>query len=300
MRSRNIKPGFFRNESLATLPPLTRILFQGLWCIADRAGRLENRPRRIKADILPYDDCDPIAMLQDLNDLGFIQFYGEYIQITNFSKHQNPHKNEVESKIPPSVIQNLIQEYCASTVQAPDKNDASMVQVPNFSEPLRLIPDSLIPDSPPLSPHGGQESLALAIRLRDWIVRNNGEARVPQSTADLSPWSAEINRMITADKRAPPKIGEIIDWCQKDPFWRANILSPKKLRQKFDQLILKSQSKEQTADAGQLYEWRKKEGRCTTCGTTQKIKNGIKYCEKCDHVGEPIDMTKLLKIKTVR
>ena len=51
MRARNLKPGFFQNEYLADLPPLARILFCGLWCSADRNGRLEYRPKKIKAEI---------------------------------------------------------------------------------------------------------------------------------------------------------------------------------------------------------------------------------------------------------
>ena len=58
VRARNLKPGYFKNEGLADLPPLARILFAGLWGMADREGRLEDRPKRIKAEILPYDNCD--------------------------------------------------------------------------------------------------------------------------------------------------------------------------------------------------------------------------------------------------
>lgn len=55
-RSRNIKPAFFFNEQLAEVAPLGRLLFIGLWTIADREGRLEDRPRKIKAEVLAYDD----------------------------------------------------------------------------------------------------------------------------------------------------------------------------------------------------------------------------------------------------
>ena len=92
-RARNIKPGFFDNEILGELPALTRLLFIGLWCLADREGRLQDRPKRIKKELLGYDDVtadDVDTMLQQLNDNGFIQRYeiaGEqYIQVTNFLK----------------------------------------------------------------------------------------------------------------------------------------------------------------------------------------------------------------------
>ena len=51
-RTRSIKPSFFDNEILGDLPPLTRLLFIGLWGIADREGRLEDRPKRIKKELL--------------------------------------------------------------------------------------------------------------------------------------------------------------------------------------------------------------------------------------------------------
>lgn len=139
-RSRNIKPGFFYNEYLAELDPLARILFAGLWTIADREGRLEDRPKRIKIETLPYDDCDIDTLLQSLNDAGFILRYEaggkKYIQILNFSKHQNPHKNEAQSTIPP-VPEVVPEEHHTSTVQAPDKHNT------NRADSLLLIPDSL-------------------------------------------------------------------------------------------------------------------------------------------------------------
>ena len=45
-RSRNIKPSFFMNEDIIELPYEARLLFIGLWTLADREGRLENRPKK--------------------------------------------------------------------------------------------------------------------------------------------------------------------------------------------------------------------------------------------------------------
>lgn len=104
-RARNIKPGFFKNEILGAADPLYMILFEGLWVLADREGRLENRPLRIKAEIFPYREGVNVAeMLNWLDGQGFITQYEvggvKYIQVANFVKHQNPHKNETESEIP--------------------------------------------------------------------------------------------------------------------------------------------------------------------------------------------------------
>ncbi len=104
MRARNIKPGFFKNDVLGEVEPLARVLFIGLWCLADRAGRLADRPRKIKAEILPYDDCDVERLLDALDRQGFIVRYqaaGErYLWIPGFLRHQNPHPRETASSIP--------------------------------------------------------------------------------------------------------------------------------------------------------------------------------------------------------
>lgn len=100
-RARNIKPAFFLNTDLAENSPLGRIAFIGMWTIADYKGCLEYNPKKIKAQLLPYDDCDMESLAINLDKSGFISFYSvqgkRYIKILNFEKHQNPHKNEKES-----------------------------------------------------------------------------------------------------------------------------------------------------------------------------------------------------------
>ena len=94
-RSRNIKPAIMANENLADLEPIDRLLFIYLWMLSDREGRLEDRPRRIRAEALPYDNIDADEALGRLADRGFINRYtvgdAAVIQIVNFNKHQNPH-----------------------------------------------------------------------------------------------------------------------------------------------------------------------------------------------------------------
>lgn len=118
-RIRTIKPAFFTNDEVANCAPLTRILFIGLWTCADKEGRLEERPKRIKAEVLPLDDADVVAMLDELEAASLIVRYTaddrKYIQITNFAKHQRPHPKEPKSTIP---------EPCFSTAKHGKKRRA--------------------------------------------------------------------------------------------------------------------------------------------------------------------------------
>lgn len=103
-RARNIKPGFFKNEILAEMPPETRLLFMGLWCLADREGRFEDRPKKIKMELFPCDDFSIEDGLALLAEGGFLIRYEvegrRYAQVVNFTKHQMPHHKEVPSEIP--------------------------------------------------------------------------------------------------------------------------------------------------------------------------------------------------------
>jgi len=103
-RARLLKPSFFANEDLADIPAHGRLLFIGLWTIADREGRLEDRPKRIKAALFPYENVSVEPLLKKLADAGFIVRYEidgqQIIQIPSFLKHQNPHHREPESLLP--------------------------------------------------------------------------------------------------------------------------------------------------------------------------------------------------------
>lgn len=103
-RIRCLKPDFFFDEDLAELPYEARLAFQGLWLMADREGRLEDSPKKIKAMIFPYDKVDVDELLALLSQKPFIVRYAldnkRYIQIINFKKHQQVHHAEPVSKIP--------------------------------------------------------------------------------------------------------------------------------------------------------------------------------------------------------
>lgn len=103
-RARNIKPGLFTNEVLVDLPAFDRLLFIGLWCLADREGRLEDRVRRIKMELFPCDNYDIEVGLNNLAEAGFITRYISegytVIEVSNFTKHQNPHGSEKDSDLP--------------------------------------------------------------------------------------------------------------------------------------------------------------------------------------------------------
>lgn len=174
-RARNIKPAFFNNDELAEIEPIGRLLFIGLWTICDYKGNLEYRPKKIKASILPYDNCSVDKLSISLEQSGFIQSYSNngvtYINISNFTKHQNPHKNERDKGSDVPCIdekESQLFDLKGSRIKSdnitinPDKDGS------NPADSLILIPDplSLIPDNQ--KPEKKQKSAAQALDYSLW------------------------------------------------------------------------------------------------------------------------------------
>jgi len=140
-RIRYLKPDFFKDEDIKDLPFWIRIFFAGLWCQADKEGRLEDRPERLKIEIMPYDKIDPEKALQELasqkrvSKRPYIIRYEDngnhYIQILSWNRHQKPHHTETESIIPPPPS-NLARQTSNGYITVNEPIDASnkSVQLP--------------------------------------------------------------------------------------------------------------------------------------------------------------------------
>lgn len=203
-RARNIKPGFFQNEELVELPFVTRLLFIGLWTIADREGRLEDKPKRIKMNLFPADDVNVDEALGQLQKGGFLLRYehgGErYIQVLAFAKHQNPHRDEKASLIPAPY------EHCANTVQEQTKPDANPA-------------DSLIPDSLLLNPESGlldecaePQSVSTPKVIDMPLV---GDKKYPIHQAQVDEWTAAYPAVDVVRQLAAMR-----QWCNANPTLR--------------------------------------------------------------------------------
>jgi len=163
-RARNLKPSLFKNELLGVADPLLTILFQSLWCLADKAGRLEDRPLRIKAETFPYrEGIDVNVLLTELQRLGFICRYNaggmSLIQVLNFCKHQNPHKTERESELPEMPLESkgcsITDKYTLNNGSRPAD---SLLPLTDSLKPL--TDSSLAPDKSGADKSPGKTSLS--------------------------------------------------------------------------------------------------------------------------------------------
>lgn len=100
-RIRTIKPDFFTSDDICALSPRARLLYIGLWCEADREGRLAWAPKTFKRRYLPDDDCDIDQLCHELLARDLVRLYREDLAfIPTFLEHQHINNREADSSFP--------------------------------------------------------------------------------------------------------------------------------------------------------------------------------------------------------
>ena len=206
-RSRNIKPGLCKNEDLAECSIWARYLFACLPMWADREGRLEDRPARLKMEIFPADNVSVEPLLQELASHGtpvFIVRYqnsgGRFIQITRFTEHQSPHYSEKPSIIKPPALpeSEWHKEHKTPRVLLEDSGKSTGIkrgsQPPDSLIPDSLIPDSLIPDS--LIPDSGLPQASPSATPRR---RKRADGAPPKSAETFNAYSSAYRERYGVD-----------------------------------------------------------------------------------------------------
>ena len=96
--------------------------------------------------------------------------------------------------------------------------------------------------SPPSKarPQPSSAAVGLAELLRREILGNKPDYRITER--QMENWARTADLMLRRDGRTEQQISDLIRWVQHDDFWKTNVLSVDKLRQKFDQLEMKSRA----------------------------------------------------------
>ena len=271
MRIRSIKPEFWSSPDIAALSDADRLLFIGLWSYADDHGRGRDDVALIVAALFPHDMVanprDTVAKVRDglarLSEANLILRYTvasrTYFLVTGWGKHQRVDKPKA-SRIPEPT-----EEVNGTFPQ----NDAIRETVANVRDDVATPRDTLAPGTGEQGNRGtGEQGDSEAIDDVDLravedprpdvdavcdamaasVQRRTG--RAPRVTAA---WRTQARLMIDRDGRSVEEIARIIDWVEADDFWRANVLSVPKLRQKFDTLRLQSQRPQGRPQGGQVF-----------------------------------------------
>lgn len=109
----------------------------------------------------------------------------------------------------------------------------------SLEPPLNHQEEKSVPAPPKAAarPAPSAQGASLAGVLSERILQNNPSAKITAN--QVTAWAKEADLMMGRDGRSEADIRGLIEWSQADSFWKANILSMGKLREKFDQLTVK-------------------------------------------------------------
>ena len=172
----------------------------GLWTLADREGRLEDRHKQIKMELFPVDNIDVDSMLEELQSRKFLIRYEaeqhKYIEITNFIKHQDPHYKEVASVIPPRVgTENFIKATGITRAQRARILDRDAHKCKKCSSDEHLCIDHIMPVS-----RGGDSSDG---NLQVLCIGCNTRKGNKIDDETKNKWQRRINAEPASDQQQP-------------------------------------------------------------------------------------------------
>lgn len=238
-RIRSIKPEFWVDRRLAqAVSRDARLLYIGLWNLADEHSRLHGDERYVKGQVFPYDDELGLAAIRDLltelERAGRVVRYdvdGEpYLFLPKLDKHQRLEATKVPSRLPappgaadPSASAG--ESESRADESAPGVDESPLLYVAGSREQVAGEGSATEP------PRADVE--AICTRLSERMLANG--CKEPKITQK---WRDAARLMLDRDNRPLAELLEVLDWCQADQFWRSNIQSVPTFREKFDKLRL--------------------------------------------------------------
>lgn len=188
-RIRTIKPDFFADEDIATLPPEARLLFVGTWLFADDEGLVRWNAAYLASQVFPYDlEGDPglIERVRGWMTLlergGFVLPYTatnrqRYGWIVKFGRHQKVNR-PTPSKLPVPPLNDP-----RTALAYADRDSWTCARC---SEEITLRPDSL------------SESLSepLTVALQRIVRRDAGGTDYPTNVVLLHPRCSIANEVV--------------------------------------------------------------------------------------------------------
>lgn len=219
-----------------------RLLYSWLIPWLDVEGRHSADPEIIKGHIFPKVKSMTIKkierLLQELNNGRLIILYlsdGEMCLQFKKTIQKIDKTREAKSTIPPVGKGEIIQPQENSAVG--HENSPTIKLNESKSKGKESKGNSSCLEKVP-----NEVDIRLTQLLIDLMTKNNPNSSILRR---LTPkrqevWIDECRKLREIDERTAEQIEQIIIFSQNDAFWKSNILSMPKLRDKFDQLWLKA------------------------------------------------------------
>ncbi len=226
--------------------------------IVRRGQMITGRPTLVSETFIPDNKVKSLLRTFESKGMINIESKGRKFSLISIVKY-----DDFQSQNCPTDVQRLsnantsknapLSDVCPTDVQRLSINNNNILNTNVFNDRPRISkssPRKAKPEAAVSSPKGDKWGNADDLKAAQWIFQLITRISPSAKTPNWSGWANDVRLMREQDNRTHSDICQMFKFANQDSFWKSNILSPAKLREKWTQLEAKRNTQGQGKPSG--------------------------------------------------
>lgn len=225
--------------------------------IVRRGQMITGRPTLVSETFIPDNKVKSLLRTFESKGMINIESKGRKFSLISIVKY-----DDFQSQNCPTDVQQMsnantsknapLSDVCPTDVQRLSINN-NILNTNVFNDRPRISkssPRKAKPEAAVSSPKGDKWGTADDLKAAQWIFQLITRISPSAKTPNWSGWANDVRLMREQDNRTHSDICQMFKFANQDSFWKSNILSPAKLREKWTQLEAKRNTQGQGKPSG--------------------------------------------------
>nr|WP_262875537.1 hypothetical protein [Morganella morganii] len=226
--------------------------------IVRRGQMITGRPTLVSETFIPDNKVKSLLRTFESKGMINIESKGRKFSLISIVKY-----DDFQSQNCPTDVQQIsnantsknapLSDVCPTDVQRLSINNNNILNTNVFNDRPRISkssPRKAKPEAAVSSPKGDKWGTADDLKAAQWIFQLITRISPSAKTPNWSGWANDVRLMREQDNRTHSDICQMFKFANQDSFWKSNILSPAKLREKWTQLEAKRNTQGQGKPSG--------------------------------------------------
>lgn len=226
--------------------------------IVRRGQMITGRPTLVSETFIPDNKVKSLLRTFESKGMINIESKGRKFSLISIVKY-----DDFQSQNCPTDVQRMsnantsenapLSDVCPTDVQRLSINNNNILNTNVFNDRSRISkssPRKAKPEAAVSSPKGDKWGTADDLKAAQWIFQLITRISPSAKTPNWSGWANDVRLMREQDNRTHSDICQMFKFANQDSFWKSNILSPAKLREKWTQLEAKRNTQGQGKPSG--------------------------------------------------
>ncbi|MEM8249965.1 hypothetical protein Q4R12_13040 [Morganella morganii] len=226
--------------------------------IVQRGQMITGRPTLVSETFIPDNKVKSLLRTFESKGMINIESKGRKFSLISIVKY-----DDFQSQNCPTDVQRMsnantsknapLSDVCPTDVQRLSINNNNILNTNVFNDRPRISkssPRKVKPEAAVSSPKGDKWGTADDLKAAQWIFQLITRISPSAKTPNWSGWANDVRLMREQDNRTHSDICQMFKFANQDSFWKSNILSPAKLREKWTQLEAKRNTQGQGKPSG--------------------------------------------------